>query len=142
MAITTFRKEPAPPEVFLEEEHFDGGGSLPVGRSRLFAKSGIQQMVLGVHPAFRMLVLSPTADALEFSLAYGLDHFFGPWALRREDVVEVERVPVWYVAHDPIRIIPVNGPKWYFSSHEPGTVLACLRELGYPVMQLGFEDDR
>ena len=80
-----------------------------------------------------MLVLSPAPEALNFSVAYGLGRFFGPWTLQRAEVAKIERVGTRLAAHDPIRIIPVSGPPWYFLSREPGTVLACLEELGYPV---------
>ena len=126
MAFTTLRKEPAPPEVFLEEEHFEGGGTVPF-------RDGNAWMRFSVHPMFRMLVLSPTSEVLGFSLAYGFGRFIGPWDLPRTDVARIERVRTWFTPHDAVRIIPATGSPWYFLTHEPGTVLACLKELGYPV---------
>jgi len=126
MTITTLRKEPAPPEVFLEEEHFEGGGTIRARGGNIWAG-------FSTHPMFRMMVLSPTAEVLTFSLAYGLGRFIGPWALHRTEVTRVERVRTWLAPHDAVRIIPVIGPPWYFLTHEPGTVLACLEDLGYPM---------
>jgi|GEM_PF-5295919 len=132
MTITTFRKEPAPPDVFLEEEHFDGGGRIPLKGETLSRIWGGQQVVFSVSPQFRMLVLSPTAGALEFSLGYGLGRFFGPWILKREDVVEIQHVRTWFAPYEGVRAIPVAGRPWTFVTREPATVLACLEELGYP----------
>lgn len=132
MTITTLRKEPAPPEVFLEEEHFEGGGSIPLKGGILSKMWGGQQLFLMVSPQLRMLVLSPTAGALEFSLAYGLGRFFGPWILQREDVAEIQHVRTWFAPYEGVRVIPTAGPPWTFSTREPATVLACLEELGYP----------
>ncbi|WP_461165338.1 hypothetical protein [Arthrobacter sp. R4-81] len=132
MTITTLRKEPAPPEVFLEEEHFYGGGSIPLIGRTVSGMWGSQQMFFGVSPQFRMLVLSPTSGALEFSLAYGLGRFYGPWILEREDVAEIQHVRLWFAPYEGVRVIPIAGPPWSFSTREPATVLACLEELGYP----------
>ena len=126
MTITTLRKEPAPPEVFLEEEHFEAGGTVR-------ARNGNIRAGFSTHPMFRMLMLSPTPDVLTFSLAYGLGKFIGPWTLQKAEVARIERVRTWFTAHDAVRIVPVTGQPWYFLTHEPGTVLACLEELGYPV---------
>ncbi|KRE52436.1 hypothetical protein ASG92_25240 [Arthrobacter sp. Soil736] len=125
MTVTNLRKEPAPPEVFLEEEHFEGGGTIQ-------GNFVISESFL-TSPQLRLLVLSPTADAFEFSLAYGLGRFFGPWILRRKDIAQVQRVRTWLYPHDGIKFVPVSGPPWYFSTREPGTVLACLEELSYPI---------
>lgn len=126
MAVTSLKKERPRPEVFLEEEHFDGGGTV---RSKGTIWGG-----LSVNRGFRMLVLSPTSETLKFSLAYGFGRLYGPWTLQRAEVAKIERISTWWIgAHDAIRIITVSGPPWYFLSHEPGTVLACLEELGYPV---------
>ncbi|WP_223993242.1 hypothetical protein [Arthrobacter sp. NicSoilB11] len=132
MTVTNLRKEPAPPEVFLEEEHFDGGGTIPVKGGALSKMWGNQPVVFSVSPQFRMLVLSPTAEALEFSLSYGLARFFGPWILKREDVVEIQHVRTWLAPYQGVRAIPVVGRPWTFVTREPATVLACLEELGYP----------
>lgn len=132
VTITTLRKEPAPPEVFLEEEHFEGGGIIPMEGGILSRMWGRQQLVLAVSPQLRILVLSPTAGALEFSLAYGLGRFFGPWILQREAVAEIQHVRTWFAPYEGVRVIPVAGPPWTFSTREPATVLACLEELGYP----------
>lgn len=126
MTITTRRKEPAPPEVFLEEEHFEGGGTVPFRVGSVWAR-------FSVHPMFRMLVLSPTSEVLRVSLVYGFGRFIGPWALPRTGVTRIERVRTWFTPHDAVRIIPATGSPWYFLSREPGTVLACLKDLGYPV---------
>ena len=132
MTITNLRKEPPPPEVFLEEEHFDGGGTIPVKAQALSRMWGGQQVVFSVSPQFRMLVLSPTAEALEFSLAYGLGRFFGPWVLKREDVVTIQHVRGWFAPYEGVKVIPVAGRPWGFVTRQPATVLACLEELGYP----------
>ncbi|MEV8147449.1 hypothetical protein AB0O52_04780 [Arthrobacter sp. NPDC080073] len=132
MTVTNLRKEPAPPEVFLEEEHFDGGGTIPVKGEALSKLWGTQPVGFSVSPQFRMLVLSPPAEALEFSLAYGLGRFFGPWVLKREDVVEIQHVRTWLAPYQGVRAIPVVGRPWTFVTRKPATVLACLEELGYP----------
>ncbi|WAJ34439.1 hypothetical protein OUO20_05765 [Arthrobacter sp. FX8] len=132
MAVTNLRKEAAPPEVFLEEEHFDGGGTIPVKGKALSKMWGSQPAVFSVSPQLRMLVLSPTVEALEFSLAYGLGRFFGPWTLKREDVVEIQHVRTWLAPYQGVRAVPVAGRPWTFVTREPATVLACLEELGYP----------
>ncbi|NUU30300.1 hypothetical protein [Arthrobacter sp. C9C5] len=126
MTVTTLRKEPAPPEVFLEEEHFEGGGTVPVREGNVWTG-------FSVHAMFRMLILSPTSEALRFSLAYGFGKFVGPWTLQRTEVARIERVRMWLNPQDALRIIPATGSPWYFLKHEPGTVLACLKELGCPV---------
>ncbi|WP_285244226.1 hypothetical protein [Pseudarthrobacter sp. fls2-241-R2A-127] len=132
VAVTNLRKEPALPEVFLEEEHFDGGGTIPVKAEAVSKSWGNQPVVFRVSPQLRMLVLSPTAEALEFSLAYGLGRFVGPWILKREDVVEIQCVRTWLAPYQGVRAIPVVGRPWTFVTREPATVLACLEELGYP----------
>lgn len=132
MTVTNLRKEPAPPEIFLEEEHFDGGGTIPVKAKAVSRMWGNQPVVFSVSPQLRMLVLSPSAQTLEFSLSYGLGRFFGPWILKREDVVEIQRVRTWLAPYQGVRAIPVVGRPWTFVTREPATVLACLEELGYP----------
>ncbi|MDQ0209627.1 hypothetical protein BMF89_07890 [Arthrobacter sp. SRS-W-1-2016] len=83
MAVSTLRKERPAPEVLLEEEHFDGGGTV---RSKGTIWGG-----LSVSRGRRMLVLSPTTVALTFSVAYGLARFIGPWTLQRAEVNRIER---------------------------------------------------
>ncbi|MFF2346883.1 hypothetical protein [Pseudarthrobacter sp. NPDC058119] len=132
MTVTNLRKEPAPPEVFLDEEHFEGGGTIPVKAKGLSKIWGGQPVVFSVSPQFRMLVLSPSTEALEFSLGYGLGRFFGPWTLKREDVVEIQHVRGWLAPYEGIKVVPTAGRPWGFVTRQPATVLACLEELGYP----------
>lgn len=93
---------------------------------------GRQQVVFAVSPQLRMLVLSPTTGALEFSLAYGFGRFFGHWVLEREEVVEIQHVRTWFAPYDGVRVMPVAGRPGTFVRCEPATALACLEELGYP----------
>ncbi len=81
----------------------------------------------------RIVVLRPTADALEFGRGYGMGRFLGPWTLRRQDISEVRRVRTRFAAHDYVRIVTFAGAPWTFTTHEPGTVLACLEERSHPV---------
>lgn len=137
--ITTFRKEAEPPEVFFGDQHFQGGGSIPLRTGKPSPRSSIgQQVYLRAHPILRLLVLSPSTETLQFSLGYGRRRFFGPWILPKEDVARVERVPAWFLPHDPIRITSKAGLTWSFLTGETGTVLKCLEELGYPISRDGY----
>ena len=90
------------------------------------------------HASWPLVELSATADALTFSLRFGLNRLgprslSGPWIANREEVASIRPILSAVFQQLRIEVHLVDGRVWMFMALKPHEILPCLRQLGYPV---------